>query len=160
MRIEELRLTMAELSCFCTHREEEDVWYTVMLGNNPLGGVELPVGVLTAGAMVALPAYLQMRLTICEATDALFQLGLFGSAMPALPPFPAEVLRLRRRMSRAARLRFMLVDATGAVADTSFVNLLEPPGDHRVVVVAGFPLASAAVGAPNPGSPTELLRRQ
>ena len=136
------------------------MWYTVMLGSNPVGGVELPVGGFTAGAMVPLPAYLQLRAMICEATDALFQLGLFGSAMPALPPFPAHVLRLRRKMSRVARLTFVLVDVTGAVADTSFVNLLDPPGDHRVVVIAGFTGASAPIGAPSPESPTELLGSQ
>ena len=123
------------------------MWYTVLHENRSIGFVELASGAFVAAPMLRLPAYDTIAATTRLATDALLQLGLFGGALPPIPPFPAELLRLRRSLSRAARLRLVLVDARGVVADTTFVNALEGAEYERVVLVAGFGRAGADVGA-------------
>jgi hypothetical protein len=127
----------------------------VLHEEKPVGCVELAAAALTAGRMMRFPAYGAIRDVTRDATDALFSAGLFGAVLPPLPPFPARVLRLRRAMARAARLRLTLVDDTGALADTTFVNVLHALGDDRIVVVAGFPAANAVVGARRPTKPNE-----
>ena len=123
------------------------MWYTVLRDDAPLGFVELSSGALVAAPMVRLPEYETIGPTTRLATHALLQLGLFGGALPLVPPFPAELLRMRRHLSRAARLQLVLVDARGAVADTTFVNVLQSAESNGVVLVAGFGRANAPVGA-------------
>ena len=123
------------------------MWYTVVHENRSIGFVALTSGAIVAAPMLRLPDYEAIGVTTRLATDALLQLGLFGGALPPIPPFPAELLRLRRHLTRAARLRLLLVDTRGAVADTAFVNLLQGTEQENVVLVAGFGPASAHVGA-------------
>lgn len=131
------------------------MWYTVLEDDVPIGFVELTSATLVAAPMLRLPVYEALGPTTRSATHALLQLGLFGGALPPLPPLPRELLRLRRCLSRAARLHLALVDARGAMADTTFVNLLQIAEHEPVVLVAGFGRASAHVGAlhlPSPGT--------
>jgi hypothetical protein len=123
------------------------MWYTVLNGDIPIGYVELPSGAFVAAPMLRLPVYETIGPTTRSATDALLQLGIFGGALPPVPPVSRELLRLRRSLSRAARLQLVLVDARGAVADTTFVNLVQSAEQEPVVLVAGFGFASAHVGA-------------
>jgi len=133
------------------------MWYTVLHEATPIGVVELPPAGLAANSMLRFPAYEAVGATTRAATSAVLQIGLFGGALPALPPYQAALLRLRRAMVRAGRLRFVLMDARGAVADASFVNLLQPASDDRVVVVAGFSHASAHAGARMTWPPGEVV---
>jgi hypothetical protein len=123
------------------------MWYTVLKDDVPIGFVELASGALVAAPMLSLPAYDTIGSTTRLATHAFLQLGVFGGALPAVPPFPGELLRLRRCLSRAARLQLVLVDARGAAADTSFVNLLQSAETDSVALIAGFGKASAHIGA-------------
>lgn len=123
------------------------MWYTVLEDDIPIGFVELKSGALVAAPMIRLPVYESIGQTTRAATEALLQLGLFGGALPPLPPYSRELLRLRRSLSRAARLHVVLVDARGAVAETSFVNLLQGGEEKPVILVAGFGPAKAHVGA-------------
>ena len=123
------------------------MWYTVLWDDTPIGFVELRSGTLVAAPMLRLPVYERVGPTTRSATDALLQLGLFGGALPPIPPYPGELLRLRRSLSRAARLQLVLIDARGEVAETTFVNLLQSEQHEPVVLVAGFGRANAAVGA-------------
>jgi hypothetical protein len=123
------------------------MWYTVLEEDIPIGFVELASGALVAAPMLRLPVYERIGPTTRAATDALLQIGLFGGALPPVPPVSRELLQRRRSLSRAARLQLLLVDARGAVAETSFVNLLQSTEEQPVVLIAGFGRASAAVGA-------------
>ena len=123
------------------------MWYTVVHENRPIGFVALTSGAIVAAPMLRLPDYETIAVTTRLATDALLQLGLFGGALPPIPPFPAELLRLRRYLTRAARVRLLLVDTHGAVADTAFVNVLQRTEYDDVVLVAGFGPRDAHVGA-------------
>jgi hypothetical protein len=123
------------------------MWYTVLHDEAVVGVADLPIAGIAAAIMEPRPAYEAIRATTRAATVGLLEAGLFGGVLPAVPPFPGEVLRLRRAMARAARLSLTLVAPTGAVADASFVNLLEAPEDGRVIVVAGFHSVRALVGA-------------
>ena len=123
------------------------MWYTVLKDDMPIGYVELTSGALVAAPMLRLPTYETIGPTTRSATDALLQLGLFGGTLPPLPPFSRELLQLRRSLSRAARLQLVLVDARGAVADTTFVNVLQSAEHDPAVLVAGFGRANAHVGA-------------
>jgi hypothetical protein len=129
------------------------MWYTVLHEDAPIGIVDLPARGLAAGAMQRLPSYAGIQRTVRAATTAILKLGLFAAAYPPLPWQPREILRFRRAIARAARLRLSLVDEQGFVADVVFVNLLEAPADERVVVVAAFEDASAVVGAMLPAPP-------
>ena len=131
------------------------MWYTVLKDDLPIGFVELSSGALVAAPMLRLPAYAMIGSTTQLATHALLQLGIFGGALPPVPPFPRELLRLRRSLSRAARLQLVLLDARGAVADTTFVNLLQSDDANPVVLIAGFGRADARVGAIPPKPPLE-----
>ena len=135
------------------------MWYTVLEDDIPIGFVELTSGALVAAPMLRLPVYEAIGPTTRSATRALLRLGLFGGALPPLPPFPRELLQLRRCLNRAARLRLVLIDARGAVADTTFVNLLQSTEHDPVVLVAGFGVASAHVGAVRRPSPTDASFR-
>lgn len=126
------------------------MWYTVLHDEVPIGIVDLPPLALAAGAMQRLPAYSAIQPTVRAATIALLALGFYGAALPPIPPRSREILHSRRALARAARLRLSLVNERGAIAHVRFVNLLEPPGDERVVVVAAFDDAIAAVGAMMP----------
>jgi hypothetical protein len=129
------------------------MWFTVLYEHRPIGVVDLPPAGLTAGTMEPLAGYEAIAAITRAATAALLAYGFFGAALPPLPPFPGAVLRARRAIARAARLNIALEDARGARADASFVNVLEAPGDHRVVVVAGFPTVGALLGALPPPPP-------
>ena len=129
------------------------MWYTVLEEDTPIGFVELASGALVAAPMVQLSVYERIGPTTRAATDALLQLGLFGGALPPLPPVSRELLQRRRSLSRAARLQLVLVDARGAAAETTFVNLLQSTEEEPVVLVAGFGRASAPVGAVRRPSP-------
>jgi len=131
------------------------MWYTVLKDDAPIGVVELASGALVAAPMLRLPGYATIGSTTQLATHALLQLGIFGGALPPVPPFPRELLRLRRSLSRAARLQLALVDARGAAADTTFVNVLQSADESPVVLIAGFSRASAHVGAVPPTRPLE-----
>ena len=126
------------------------MWYTVLNEDIPIGYVEITSGALVAAPMLRLPVYETIGPTTRSATDALLQIGLFGGALPPVPPVSRELLRLRRSLSRAARLQLVLVDARGAVADTTFVNVLQSAEHNQAVLVAGFGRASAHVGAMRP----------
>src|SRR3982750_81843 len=104
---------------------EAQMWYTVLNDDTPVGTVDLEAGALVASAMVRFPSYEAVAPVTRAATIALLELGLFGGALPPVPPFPAELLRRRRALARAARLGLSLTDSEGAVAQTLFVNLLE-----------------------------------
>ncbi|HKN65393.1 MAG TPA: hypothetical protein VJW73_03910 [Gemmatimonadaceae bacterium] len=123
------------------------MWFTVLDESTPIGFVELASGALVAAPMIRLPMYERVGPTTRAATDALLQLGLFGGALPPLPPVSRELMQRRRSLSRAARLQLVLVDARGALAQTAFVNLLQSTEEEPVVLVAGFGRASAHVGA-------------
>src|SRR4029077_4249505 len=137
--------------------EAHAMWYTVRHEDAPIGIVDLPALDLAAGAMQRLPSYANIQPTVRAATAAILELGLFGAAYPPLPWQPRQVLRYRRAIARAARLRLSLVDEQGAAAQVAFVNLLEAPADERVVVVTAFENASASVGATLP-TPTRRDR--
>ena len=126
------------------------MWYTVLKDEVPMGFVELASGALVAAPMLRLPGYAAIASTTQLATHAFLQLGPFGGALAPVPPFPRSLLRLRRSLTRAARLQLVLVDARGAVADTTFVNLLQSADESPVVLIAGFSRASAQVGAVAP----------
>jgi hypothetical protein len=123
------------------------MWYTVLHEDAPIGIVDLPALGLAAGAMQRLPSYAGIQPAVRAATAAILKLGLFGAAYPPLPWQPRAILRFRRAIARAARLRLSLVDEQGAPAQAAFVNLLEAPADERVVVVTAFEDASAGVRA-------------
>jgi hypothetical protein len=123
------------------------MWYTLLHNETTIGTVDLEPGALVAAVMLRLPAYEALAPVTRAATAALLQLGLFGGAMPAIPPYTAGLLRRRHALTRAARLSLSLIDGEGAVARTRFVNLLEAPADGRIVVVAGFESSSPGVGA-------------
>ena len=72
------------------------MWYTVLVEEIAIGFVELPSGALVAAPMLRLPAYEIIGATTRSATLALLQVGLFGGALPPLPPFSRDLLRLRR----------------------------------------------------------------
>lgn len=123
------------------------MWYTVLVEEIAIGFVELPSGALVAAPMLRLPAYEIIGATTRSATLALLQVGLFGGALPPLPPVSRDLLRLRRCLSRGARLRIALVDARGEAVETTFVNLLQSAVQDAVVVVAGIGRTSAPVAA-------------
>ena len=129
------------------------MWYTVLQADAPIGFVELTSGAFVAAPMLRVPDYERIGPTTRAATDALLQLGLFGGALPPMPPVSRELLQLRRSLNRAARLQLVLVDARGAVAETTFVNLLQSTEEKPVVLVAGFGRASAPLGAVRRPSP-------
>lgn len=114
------------------------MWYTVLHAETPIGVVDLELGALVAAAMLRFPSYEEVAPVTRAATSALLELGLFGGALPPVPPFPAQLLRRRRALTGAARLHLSLADGNGAPARTQFVNLLDAPSDQRVIVVAGF----------------------
>jgi len=132
------------------------MWYTVLENDLPIGFVELTSGALVAAPMLRLPLYETIGPTTRSATHAMLQLGLFGGALPPRPPVSRDLLRLRRSLSRAARLQLVLLDARGAVAETTFVNLLQSAQQSSVILVAGFADASAHIGAVRPRTPRTL----
>lgn len=114
------------------------MWYTIVHEEVPVGVTELRAGPFVASTVQPLAGYRALRPRTIAATTALLQLGLFGGALPPVPPYPAQLLRDRRAIARAGRLRLGLIDATGTTVDTTFVNLLEAPADTRIIVIAGF----------------------
>ena len=74
----------------------------------------------------------------------LLQLGFYGAASRDLDvPEASESSSL----AAAARLVFELRSPDGEEVPTTFVNLIEPPGDSRVVVLARFSHRHTRVGA-------------
>lgn len=127
--------------------------YTVRHATLDLGSVELPDSELAAGVLVPAPDYESVRSTVRAATAAFLELGLFGAAALPVGPGAAHVLRLRRALARANRLRLELVDERGSIMSATFVNLLETPASRVPVVVACFSHAPSVVGA-------EVVRRR
>jgi hypothetical protein len=107
----------------------------------------LPAAALAAAVLLPRPEYEAIRPIVRESTSAFLELGLFGAAALPVGPDAARILRLRRALARANRLRLELVDATGLVAPASFVNLLESPADSIPFVLACFSYAPSFVGA-------------
>jgi hypothetical protein len=70
----------------------------------------------------------------------LLQLGFFGAATQSAPLDTAS-------LSAAAALSFELVDLNGRDVPATFINLIEAPGDKRVVVLARLSHAVAGVPA-------------
>ena len=114
--------------------------YTVLHHGVPIGTVELTDRELAAGTMAPTEAYQAVRPTIRSGSEALLQLGFFGAAsqMPGAD---------RESLSAAAALAFELTDLDGRDVPVTFLNLIEAPGDERVVVLARLSHAPAAVPA-------------
>lgn len=118
--------------------------YTVQHRGVPLGTVELTAGELSAGTLFTLPGYEAIRQTVRDASVALLQLGFYGAAARDLNvPESSQSSSLEA----AAKLVLELRGADGEEVPTTFVNLIEPPGDARVVVLARFSHSHARVGA-------------
>lgn len=128
--------------------------FTVQHHAASLGVVDLPLGPLVAGRLEPSPNYTAVADVVRQATDAFLHLGLFDSVAPLYPPIPAGIRRWRRAMARAARLQLGLVGVYGDQWPTQFVNLLEAPADHGIVVIASFVRASAPIDAPLRSIPT------
>lgn len=118
--------------------------YTVHHRGVPIGTVELTAGELSAGTMTSAPGYATIRQTIRDASIALPQLGFYGAAAR---DFDAPETGVSAALAAAAKLPFELRNAAGEEVPTTFVNLIEPPGDSRVVVLARFSHSHARVGA-------------
>jgi hypothetical protein len=116
------------------------MFYTVLHHGVPIGTVELREGELAAGTLTATDAYAAIRPTVQAGSEALLQLGFFCAAAKPLFERPAA-------LTEAAALTFELVDRNGRDIPATFVNLIEAPGDERVVVLARLSHASAAVAA-------------
>ena len=112
-----------------------------------LGSVDLPPGLLVAAPLEPSAAYTIVADVVRVASDAFLHLGLFDAVAPMVPPIPAQRRRWRRALSQAARLQLALIGADGARAPADFVNLVEAPGDRRIIVLASFVSAFSWVGA-------------
>lgn len=117
--------------------------YTVRHRGVPLGTVELEDRELSAGSMTPTASYASIQPVVREGSAALLRLGFFGAAMHMPGATDADDVPLRA----AAELQFDLVDADQREVPATFVNLIEPPGDGRVVVLARLSHAHASVGA-------------
>jgi hypothetical protein len=113
---------------------------TVLHHGVPIGTVELGERELVAGTLAPTEAYSAIRSTIQAGSEALLQLGFFGAAMQSPLGRPAG-------LAQAAALTFELVDRNGHDIPATFVNLIEAPGDARVVVLARLSHAPASVTA-------------
>jgi len=113
--------------------------YTVKHHGVPIGAVELSERELSAGTLEAAPGYAAIRPVIQAGSETLLQLGFFGASTHPLSTDTAS-------LSAAAELSFELVDSEGRDVPATFVNLIEAPGDERVVVLAR--LSHAAAGIP------------
>ncbi|MCC6245669.1 MAG: hypothetical protein IT353_22750 [Gemmatimonadaceae bacterium] len=118
--------------------------YTVQHRGVPMGRVELTAGELRAGTMTAAAGYAAIRQTVREASMVLLQLGFYGAASRDIDAPDASA---SSSLAAAANLTFELRSADGAEVPTTFVNLIEPPGDARVVVLARFSHSHTRVGA-------------
>lgn len=116
--------------------------FTVRHQGVPVGVVDLVGQELSAGSMEPAPGYAAIQPIVRAGSTALLHLGFFGAATLGSTD-NADVDRLHA----AAGLRFELVDDDGRDIAATFVNLIEAPGDERVVVLARFGHAPAAVGA-------------
>jgi hypothetical protein len=123
------------------------MWYTLRHDGTAIGFVELPARELAAARLVPVDHYATIEQTVREATAAFLELGVFGAAALPIGHGAARILRLRRALARANRLRLELIGDTGEVVHANFINVLETPADGQPVVVAGFGLAPALVGA-------------
>jgi hypothetical protein len=118
--------------------------YTVKHQGVPMGTVELSDRELSAAALDAAPGYDAIRPVIQAGSKTLLQLGFFGAATRPLAIDTAP-------LAAAAELSFELVDSSGRDVPATFINLIEAPGDERVVVLAR--LSHAAAGVPARTSP-------
>ncbi|HEY9229277.1 MAG TPA: hypothetical protein VIP11_21700 [Gemmatimonadaceae bacterium] len=130
--------------------------FSVRANTVSLGVVDLPAGLLVAGQLEPSPQYATVAEVVRQATDAFLHLGLFDAVAPLLPPIPADTRRLRRALTRAARLQIALIGVNGEQVSANFVNLLEAPADQRVIVLASFAIAPTSVGASRSVTPTSL----
>jgi hypothetical protein len=85
-------------------------------------------------------AYGSIRAIIQAGSNALLQIGFFGAASRSDSVDPAP-------LAAAAALSFELIDRDGNDVPVTFLNLIEAPGDERVVVLARLSHAPAAVAA-------------
>jgi len=126
------------------------VRYTLTYRDEPIGTAELPEGTgMVAGDFTPLPGYALVRAAVRDASEVLFQVGLFGpSRAEPTAADAANAERVARALDRAASLPLALRDPVGAVVPTHFVNVLESPlrPDERTAVVR-FGHVPAAVGA-------------
>lgn len=118
--------------------------YTVQHRGVPVGTVELTAGELSAGTMSSAPGYAAIQQIVRDASIALLQLGFYGAAARDLDAPEAPVTA---SLAAAAQLVFELRGTDGEEVPTTFVNLVEPPGDARVVVLARFSHSHAREGA-------------
>ena len=119
--------------------------YIVKHHGVPIGAVELTDRELSAGTLETGRGYAAIRPVIQAGSEALLQIGFFGAATHASPVDTAS-------LAAAAALSFELVDPDGRDVPATFVNLIEAPGDERVVVLARFSHAAAGVPATPPAS--------
>lgn len=106
--------------------------FTVRHLGVPIGNVQLTAdATVSAGQLTPTPAYAAIRDVVREGSNALLQVGFFG-ALAQLSNSGAPVPALRA----AAALSLDLVDDAGNDVAATFVNLIEPPDDNQVVVLA------------------------
>ena len=125
--------------------------FIVVCNREPIGSVDLMVSALTAGRLAALPAYARIEARVRAASAAVLEFGVYG-------PRPSVLSDAKRQQARAAlrsgaALQVDLVPHGSTIpTDTTFVNLVEAPGDGHIVVIAAFVIESAgrAAGLPQP----------
>jgi hypothetical protein len=123
------------------------MWCTVTFHGVPIGTVELEEYELTSGIMEPLAAYQAVRPTVRRGSAALLSVGFYGTAaLTAGEGEPAAI----EALSEAAAMRFELLDERGEQLEADFVNLIEPPDEETVVVIARFRGAAAGVPARRP----------
>jgi hypothetical protein len=120
------------------------MWCTVTFHGVPIGTVELEEYELTSGIMDTLDAYEAVRPTVRRGSAALLSVGFYGTA--ALVAGEGEPLTAMA-LKEAAAMRFELRGERGEQLEADFVNLIEPPGERRVVIIARFRGAAAGVVA-------------
>jgi hypothetical protein len=127
--------------------------YTVFANGITLGAVDLPIGSLVAARMNRFPGYASVAAVVRDATEAFLHLGLFTSARSPDSWLSDQARTWIGALARASELRVALIDERGDSPPTQFVNLLESPVDHGIVVLASFVAAATPVGAARQSTP-------
>ena len=120
--------------------------YMVRHHGVPIGQVELaPREVLSAGVLIPNNAYNAIRETVRAGSATLLNVGFFRAAslIEDASPLDERVPPLRA----AAELAIDLVDVNGQEVAATFVNLIQPPNDNRLVVLARIAHAYADIPA-------------
>jgi hypothetical protein len=118
--------------------------YSVQHHGIPVGTVQLIAGELSVGTLSPAPGYAALQHIVRDASIALLQVGVYGAAARV---FEAPDTAMLSALTEAARLVLELRGADGEQVPTTFVNLIEAPGDSRVVVLARFSHSHASEGA-------------